>query len=172
MSAPPARYPTARSVDKIREPLSVRGTEVVAEEREVISRELNAGSSYRCIGRLLKRDHTVISREVRRNGGRSNYRAVPAQRRADENRARPKQRLLETNKKLHDAVNAGLKKRWSPRQISKRLRRDFPDDALCGCRPRRFTCVCTYRRAASCAPSSSSPCATAARGGSTGRRRP
>ncbi|MDQ3765142.1 MAG: helix-turn-helix domain-containing protein, partial [Actinomycetota bacterium] len=28
------------------------------------------GRSYRCIGRLLNRDHTVISREVARNGGR------------------------------------------------------------------------------------------------------
>lgn len=106
----------------------MRGTELLFEEREFISRELAVGSSYRCIGRLLKRDHTVISREVTRNGGRSAYRAIPAQRRADENRARTKQRILETNKALHDMVNAGLKKKWSPRQISKRLRQDFPDD--------------------------------------------
>ena len=36
---------------------------------------------------------------------------------------------------LHDAVNSGLEQKWSPKQISKRLRQDFPDDdgsvALC-----------------------------------------
>ncbi|MGH3898818.1 MAG: IS30 family transposase [Pseudonocardiaceae bacterium] len=106
----------------------MRGAEVLIEEREVISRELAAGRSYRYIGRLLKRDHTVISREVARNGGRSAYRAIPAQRQADDNRARPKQRLLETNTVLHDAVNTGLEQKWSPRQISKRLRQDFPGD--------------------------------------------
>jgi IS30 family transposase len=29
---------------------------------------------------------------------------------------------------LHDAVNPGLQQTWSPKQISKRLRQDFPDD--------------------------------------------
>jgi transposase, IS30 family len=106
----------------------LRGTEILAEEREVISRELAGGRSYRSIGRLLNRDHTVVSREVARNGGRSAYRAIPAQRQADENRARPKQRLLEENRVLHDAVNSGLEQKWSPKQISKRLRQDFPDD--------------------------------------------
>jgi transposase, IS30 family len=75
----------------------VRCVEIVAEERENISRELAVGSSFRSIGRLLKRDHTVVSREVTRNGGRSAYRVIPAQRRADENRAHPKPRLLEEN---------------------------------------------------------------------------
>jgi IS30 family transposase len=98
------------------------------EEREFISRELAVGSSFRSIGRLLNRDHTVISREVNRNGGRSAYRVISAQRRADENRARPKPRLLEKNTALHDAVNSGLEQKWSPQQISKRLREDFPDD--------------------------------------------
>ena len=106
----------------------MRGVEVVAEEREIISRELAVGSSFRHIGRLLNRDHSVVSREVRRNGGRSAYRVIPAQRRADEHRGRPKPRLLEENTVLHDAVNAGLEKKWSPQQISKRLREDFPDD--------------------------------------------
>jgi transposase, IS30 family len=106
----------------------VRGTEILAEERETISRELASGRSYRSIGQLLNRNHSVVSREVVRNGGRSAYRAIPAQRRADEHRARPKPRLLEKNTALHDAVNSGLEKKWSPQQISKRLRQDFPGD--------------------------------------------
>ena len=106
----------------------MRGTELVAEERETISRRLAAGDSCRAIGKLLNRSHSVVSREVERNGGRSAYRVIPAQQRADEQRARPKPRLLETNTALHDAVNAGLKQDWSPKQISKRLREDYPDD--------------------------------------------
>ncbi|MCA1607128.1 MAG: IS30 family transposase [Acidobacteria bacterium] len=106
----------------------MRGTEILAEEREIISRELASGRSCRSIGQLLNRDHSVVSREVTRNGGRSAYRAIPAQRRADEHRDRPKPRLLEKNTALHDAVNAGRQKKWSPKQISKRLRQDFADD--------------------------------------------
>lgn len=106
----------------------MRGTVLVAEERESISRGIAAGDSFRAIGKLLNRDHSVVSREVERNGGRSAYRVVPAQRRADEQRARPKPRLLEANTVLHDVVNAGLKQDWSPQQISKRLREDYPDD--------------------------------------------
>ena len=106
----------------------MRGAELVVEERETISRRLAVGDSFRAIGKLLGRDHSVVSREVERNGGRSAYRAIPAQRRADEQRARPKPRLLEENTALHDAVNAGLKQKWSPQQISKRLREDYPDD--------------------------------------------
>ena len=43
-------------------------------------------------------------------------------------RARPKQRKLEYSRRLHDAVNEGLKQNWSPRQISKRLAVEYPDD--------------------------------------------
>jgi transposase, IS30 family len=106
----------------------VRGTELVAEERETISRRLAAGDSFRAIGRRVGRSHSVVSREVKRNGGRLAYRAICAQRRADDNRTRPKPRLLEVNEALHDAVNAGLRQDWSPQQISKRLREDYPDD--------------------------------------------
>jgi len=70
----------------------------------------------------------VVSREVARNGGPSAYRALPAQQRADKYRAHPKPRLLETNAALHDVVNSGLDKKWSPQQISQRLREDFPED--------------------------------------------
>jgi transposase, IS30 family len=35
---------------------------------------------------------------------------------------------LETNTALHDAVNSGLEQKWASRQISERLREDFPDN--------------------------------------------
>jgi IS30 family transposase len=98
------------------------------EEREVISRELSRDRSARFIGALLGRHHSAISREIDRNGGRDDYRAVEAQIRCDAWRARPKTRKLEASARLHDAVNDGLEQRWSPKQISRRLREDYPDD--------------------------------------------
>ena len=98
------------------------------EEREIISRELSRGRKARYIGKLLGRHHSTIYDEIDRNGGAANYRAVDAQRRAEDNRARPKDRKLETSPRLHDAVNEGLHQKWSPEQISKRLKADHPDD--------------------------------------------
>src|SRR5574342_804575 len=104
-----------------REPLSV-------EEREVISRELCCEQSARSIGKLLGRHHSTISREIGRNGGSDDYRAVDAQARCDAMRARPKPRKLEASRRLHEAVNDGLAQKWSPQQISRRLQVDHPDD--------------------------------------------
>jgi len=56
------------------------------------------------------------------------YRAVEAQERCEVMRLRPKARKLEACAELHEAVNDGLTQRWSPRQISRRLREDHPDD--------------------------------------------
>src|SRR5512135_1956952 len=98
------------------------------EEREAISRELSRNRSARFIGAVLGRHHSTVSREINRNGGRADYRAVDAQRRCDGNRARPKERRLEASARLHDAVNDGLTQKWSPKQISRRLRAEHPDD--------------------------------------------
>ena len=78
------------------------------EEREIISRELSQGHKARYIGTLLGRHHSTVYDEIDRNGGPTSYRAVDAQRRAEENRARPKDRKLATSARLHDAVNEGL----------------------------------------------------------------
>ena len=98
------------------------------EEREIISRELSCKRSARFIGMLLGRHHSTISREIGRNGGSGRYRAVDAQVRCEALRARPKPRRLEASARLYDAVNDGLTQHWSPRQISRRLRVDHPDD--------------------------------------------
>lgn len=98
------------------------------DERETISRELSQGHTPRYIGKILGRHHSTIYDEIGRNGGTANYRAVDAQRRAEANRARPKGRKLEESPRLHGAVNDGLRQKWSPEQISTRLREDYPDD--------------------------------------------
>jgi len=98
-------------------------------EREIISRGLSLDLSARAIAKELPgRHHSTVSRDIKENGGPKEYRAVEAQQRAEELRARPKERKLVENQALHDAVNEGLAKKWSPRQISQRLRLDHPDD--------------------------------------------
>ncbi len=84
--------------------------------------------SLRDIGVALGRHHSVVAREVSRNGGREEYRARSAADRASAQRARPKVRKLERDQRLHDVVADGLAAEWSPRQISKRLITDFPDE--------------------------------------------
>ncbi|WP_372504303.1 helix-turn-helix domain-containing protein, partial [Actinokineospora diospyrosa] len=65
-----------------------------SHDRETISRELRSGRSFRSIALMLGRHHSVVAREVARNGGRDGYRAVAADRRAGEKLARPKPRKL------------------------------------------------------------------------------
>ena len=99
-----------------------------AEEREIISRELSRQRSARYIGKLLERHHSTIAREIERNGGAADYRACAAQERYESSKARPKERKLTASSRLHDAVNEGLKQKWSPEQISARLVKEYPDD--------------------------------------------
>ena len=60
------------------------------EEREEISRGLAEGVSLRDIAMRLGRAPSTISREVAHNGGRANYRALKADRRAWDLARRPK----------------------------------------------------------------------------------
>jgi transposase, IS30 family len=99
-----------------------------AQEREIISRELARDKSARFIGKLLGRHHSTIAREIERNGGAAEYRAIAAQERYDQYKVRPKERKLVTSTRLHDAVNEGMENKWSPEQISTRLNTDYPDN--------------------------------------------
>lgn len=98
------------------------------EEREIISRELAVGRSCRFIAEVIGRPFQTVCKEVARNGGKDAYRAVPAEQRARSLVSRPKQRRLVTHQALREAVAAGLDQEWSPREISKRLLLDYPDD--------------------------------------------
>lgn len=106
----------------------MRGTALRVDERNEILRGIGASLSSRAIAAGLGRDPSVISREISRNGGRGGYRVDVAQERFELLRARPKPRKLEADRRLHDEVNAGLALRWSPQQISARLKVIHPDD--------------------------------------------
>jgi IS30 family transposase len=97
-----------------------------AAEREEISRGIAAGASLAAVGRRIGRPACTVSREVARNGGRARYRAEAAERRAERLARRPKPAKLAANPALRAVVQARLDRRWSPRQISKRLPLDYP----------------------------------------------
>jgi IS30 family transposase len=104
------------------------GWALTLAEREEISRGLAAGDSFRTIAAKLGRCASTVSREVSRNGGRNNYRALKADERTWERARRPKRCLLARNDLLRDVVARKLKEDWSPQQISGWLRRRYPND--------------------------------------------
>lgn len=106
-------------------------------EREEIALGLAAGLGIRAIARRLGRSASTISREVARNRQRGSsttgspkgsYRAVLAQGKAESRGRRPKPRKLAGDPLLAAWVEEHLQRRWSPRQISERIKVAFPDD--------------------------------------------
>ena len=99
-------------------------------EREEIA-VLRANVSAREIARRLHRAPSTIVRELRRNTPRDGqYRALLAQKHADHRSERPKSSKLAASDQLRAYVQEKLggPARWSPEQISRRVRLDFPDD--------------------------------------------
>ena len=99
-----------------------------SSEREEISRGISAGLTFTQIADSMGRSTSTISREVSRNGGRSQYRANVADRRAWAQSKRPKKCLLAMNESLRAAVAEKLSLDWSPEQVAGWLKRQFPDD--------------------------------------------
>lgn len=100
-------------------------------EREEISRLLSQKCSFRTIAKVLGRNVSTISREV--NAGSTNkytYRAIRAHNRARRNAAKRKygKHRLADNQRLWEYVQTKLQKKWSPRQIAEKLKKDYPLD--------------------------------------------
>ncbi|AXQ29880.1 IS30 family transposase [Solimonas sp. K1W22B-7] len=89
------------------------------EERCEISRRRQAGESIRQIAAALDRAPSSISRELKRNTGATGYQSVYA---GEQARARRWQgsRLLR-DAELQARVLEGLRRGWSPEQVSRRL---------------------------------------------------
>jgi len=94
-----------------------RADRLSAEERESISRGLEAGVSLRSIAVSIGRSASTVSREVARKGGRAKYRAVAAEQRAQEQARRPKPSALQDNPVLRHLVIELLDNQWFPEQI-------------------------------------------------------
>lgn len=100
-------------------------------EREEISRGLAAGEKVTTIACRLERSVSTVSRDVRSNGGHAAYRAQDAARRARRHASsRHAGRCkLDGTANLREFVFQHLKMHWSPDQIARTLRREYPDEA-------------------------------------------
>jgi IS30 family transposase len=98
------------------------------EERVGIRLGLEQGRSFAGIAAELGRAVSTVSREVNANGGRDGYRPVVAHQAAAHRARRPKPTKLSRCTALRERVVADLERLWSPEQIARRLRAEFPDD--------------------------------------------
>ena len=101
------------------------------QERIEIADLHHEGVGVREISRRVGRSPSTISRELKRNrtaGRRPGYRPFEAHRRACARRGRRRDRRIETNYDLGRFVAELLKQRWSPEQISRQLRKRFPEE--------------------------------------------
>lgn len=116
-------------------------------EREEITVLVHCEMSKREIARRLGRAPSTIARELDRNSSRRYrsraqlagkagpprtrlhpYRASNAQHRAEQRARRPKPLKLDTNPPLRASVEAKLRRKHSPEQISRELREEFPQN--------------------------------------------
>jgi len=97
-------------------------------EREAISRGIVARRSIRSMARSLGRSPSTVSREIRRNGGYTHYRAAAADARARDQARRPKRCKLASSAWLRRTVAGKLGLNWSPEQIAGWLKRAYPGE--------------------------------------------
>ena len=97
-------------------------------EREEISRGLADGQSIRSVAIRLGRAPSTVSREIKRNGGSSDYRAIEADDAAWDRALRPKLCKLVEDRDLARAVTDKLRLLWSPEQIAGWLKHTYPSD--------------------------------------------
>jgi IS30 family transposase len=115
--------PSRRSRARPRSPLRLS-----LIEREEIRAGIAAGESFRAIARRIGRAPSSVSREVGGVLGRGRYRATRADDRACLAARRPKPSKLASNPRLARSVTAMLESRFSPQQISARLKLEHPHD--------------------------------------------
>lgn len=123
-----------RTVCRVRRDLWTRrrvsdsGFRLSFEDRVEIAVGIARGETNAEIARRLGRHPSTIGREIGRCRSRGHYQAATAQRQADRLSRRPQEHKLAKHPRLLAEVEAGLLKRWSPQQISAKLKVDHPDD--------------------------------------------
>ena len=97
-------------------------------DRVEIRLGLERGWSLRRVAAGLGRAASTVSREVAANGGREGYQPFEAHSWACLVARRPKPFKLTGDRGLLDRVTSDLQRLWSPQQIARRLREEFPAD--------------------------------------------
>jgi IS30 family transposase len=119
----------AGRVNFIDRPISSRY--LTQDDRIEIADGLAAGESVKAIAARIGKSYQTVYREIARNrkpDGR--YQPWFAHSQAYLRRPRPKARRLAVDERLRAVVAAKLERRWSPRQISRWLRRRWPRRTL------------------------------------------
>ncbi len=98
-------------------------------EREQIAAHRRSGVPVREIARRLGRDHSVVSRELRRNAGQLvPYEARKAQQFAARRAKKTNRAILDKDPELLKWVTARLWDDWSPEEIAGRLKQHPPPE--------------------------------------------
>lgn len=93
-------------------------------ERERLAYWLRSKQSLRAISKILRKDHSVITREIQRNanGERKKYRADTAQRLYEKRKRNQHKGKLDKHPELKEYVIGKLKEDWSPDLIAGKLK--------------------------------------------------
>lgn len=93
-------------------------------DRQKFEYWLRTKQSLRAIAKIMRRDHTVLMRELKRNGYgvRKKYRANIAQRMFEQRVHKQHRGKLDKYPELKECVVDGLKKEWSPNVIAGKLK--------------------------------------------------
>lgn len=97
-------------------------------QRLAISMGVSAGRSHAEIARGIGFSRSTVSREVSRHSMKDGYDPHFAQMQADKDAKRPKARKLDKDVRARAYVLEKLAWHWSPKQISVKMKEDFPDD--------------------------------------------
>jgi len=102
---------------------------LTAEERGVLYRLRKEWKTQTEIAQVLGRHRSTICREIQRNSGGRGYRPKQAQRKADERRLKCCRSHKMDDPHVNEYVQSRLKLYWSPDQIARRARQEFPRQA-------------------------------------------
>ena len=106
--------------EAIRSPLSFY-------ERQIIETRFRGKWKVGKISKYLKRDHSIVSRELKRNRHPSGkYLAVYAQEKTDKRSHKTNKKILDKNFMLHLFVRDKLAEGWSPEQVAGRSKNAPP----------------------------------------------
>lgn len=99
-------------------------------EREKISNGLWKGESFADISRRIKRPESTISREVWNNVKKKlrSYHAVVAEEKSSERKKHGRPKKLDYHVKLKSYIEEKLRLEWSPEEIAKRVKLEYPKD--------------------------------------------
>lgn len=104
-------------------------TRLTLREREEISRGIWAFEKFSSIAQRLGRPISAVSREVWSNTRYSwCYSAVKAQKRANTMKSKGRPRKLNNSKSLQNYVYEKLRLKWSPEEIAKRIKLEYPQN--------------------------------------------